>query len=97
MGAICSDQIDECYSSPCLNDGRCIDLVNGYQCNCQPGTSGRTVPPFFPLSFPATVWGLWYRQSDVTSLPALGLVEPWQFQAKLGEGNTLPHTLVVAE
>lgn len=41
MGAICSDQIDECYSSPCLNEGRCIDLVNGYQCNCQPGTSGK--------------------------------------------------------
>jgi hypothetical protein len=48
MGAICSDQIDECYSSPCLNEGRCIDLVNGYQCNCQPGTSGET--PGFPCS-----------------------------------------------
>lgn len=43
MGAICSDQIDECYSSPCLHEGRCIDLVNGYQCNCPPGTSGE--PP----------------------------------------------------
>lgn len=40
MGAICSEQIDECHSNPCLHQGRCIDLVNGYQCNCLLGTSG---------------------------------------------------------
>lgn len=40
MGAICSEQIDECHSNPCLHQGRCIDLVNSYQCNCLLGTSG---------------------------------------------------------
>lgn len=55
MGAICSDQIDECYSSPCLNEGRCIDLVNGYQCNCQPGTSGKSTLLMFGWGFSETV------------------------------------------
>lgn len=41
MGRICSEQIKECHSDPCQNGGRCIDLVNKYQCICQPGTSGK--------------------------------------------------------
>ncbi|XP_072167955.1 uncharacterized protein [Diadema setosum] len=34
----CEDT-DECDPDPCLN-GDCIDLVNGYTCNCQPGYTG---------------------------------------------------------
>ena len=26
--------IDECTSAPCLNDGVCIDGINGYTCDC---------------------------------------------------------------
>ncbi len=26
--------VDECVSHPCMNGGRCIDLVNGYLCDC---------------------------------------------------------------
>ena len=26
--------INECSSSPCLNGGTCVDLVNKFQCNC---------------------------------------------------------------
>ena len=32
-----SVDIDECSSAPCLNDGNCIDNVNGYMCNCSDG------------------------------------------------------------
>ena len=26
--------IDECQSNPCLREGRCIDLINGFICEC---------------------------------------------------------------
>lgn len=42
MGPICSEQIRECQSDPCQNGGRCVDLVNMYQCNCLQGTSGES-------------------------------------------------------
>lgn len=32
--------IDECESSPCLNNGICGDLVDGYRCSCLPGYEG---------------------------------------------------------
>ncbi|KAL9980337.1 hypothetical protein ACROYT_G008909 [Oculina patagonica] len=32
--------INECASNPCLNGGTCVDQVNGYVCNCQPGYGG---------------------------------------------------------
>ncbi|KAF5891230.1 neurogenic locus notch protein 2-like, partial [Clarias magur] len=39
QGQICNQQYNECISDPCQNGGRCLDLVNNYQCICQPGTS----------------------------------------------------------
>ena len=26
--------INECASSPCVNGGACVDLINKFQCNC---------------------------------------------------------------
>ena len=32
--------IDYCYDSPCVN-GECVDLQDGYQCNCEEGWTGQ--------------------------------------------------------
>jgi len=32
--------VDECFESPCLNGGSCVDDVDGYRCACEPGFSG---------------------------------------------------------
>ncbi|KAK2174247.1 hypothetical protein NP493_816g02001 [Ridgeia piscesae] len=33
--------IDECESSPCQNNGTCIDLVDRYRCACVRGFNGK--------------------------------------------------------
>ena len=32
---------DECLSNPCRNGGQCIDLINGYRCECGTNYSGK--------------------------------------------------------
>ena len=32
--------INECESNPCLNNGTCIDRVNGFKCSCPKGLAG---------------------------------------------------------
>lgn len=36
-GEMCQINIDECSSTPCLNGAKCIDLPNGYECECSEG------------------------------------------------------------
>ena len=36
-----SSDIDDCYPSPCENNGTCIDGVNSYTCTCLPGFEGK--------------------------------------------------------
>ena len=39
MGRDCGIDIDECVTNPCLNDGTCVDGVNGFTCECIDGYS----------------------------------------------------------
>lgn len=36
-GEMCQIDVDECSSTPCLNGAKCIDLPNGYDCECAEG------------------------------------------------------------
>ena len=40
---LCSHKdIDECSSNPCVNDGTCQDLIDGYICTCAFTFKGET-------------------------------------------------------
>lgn len=34
FGLHCETNIDECLPQPCVNGGTCVDLVDGYRCQC---------------------------------------------------------------
>ena len=36
-----SSDIDECAGKPCAPNGRCIDGVNSYTCECDAGYTGK--------------------------------------------------------
>lgn len=40
LGSFLSLDINECSSSPCLNEGVCLDAVNGFTCQCRDGLTG---------------------------------------------------------
>lgn len=46
-GPDCGEEIDECETlQPCMNNGRCTDLLNDYHCQCNHQFGGKncTVP-----------------------------------------------------
>lgn len=49
-GRQCQTNWDECWSTPCLNGGTCIDGVASYNCTCSEGFNGMLQ---FSLSVPA--------------------------------------------
>ena len=40
-GENCDINVNECQSNPCLNQGQCVDKINGFECRCLPGYRGR--------------------------------------------------------
>lgn len=36
-GRTCSENVDDCWSQPCLNGGSCMDLINDFICHCPLG------------------------------------------------------------
>ena len=38
----CLEELNECESGPCGDNGNCTDLVNGFNCTCDPGYTGDT-------------------------------------------------------
>ena len=40
LGTFCEIEVNECHSAPCLNDGRCLDMINEYKCQCAYGWTG---------------------------------------------------------
>ena len=40
-GQNCGTEINECQSQPCLFNGTCEDLVDGFRCQCQKGYMGQ--------------------------------------------------------
>lgn len=41
QGQNCSDNLPDCNHSFCENNSTCMDLVNDYICDCQPGYNGK--------------------------------------------------------
>lgn len=39
-GSLCEVEVNECVSSPCLNEGVCVDEVNKFTCSCAAGFTG---------------------------------------------------------
>ncbi|CAF3854827.1 unnamed protein product [Rotaria sp. Silwood1] len=40
VGPTCNQELDECASYPCANNGTCTDLENGFLCHCLPEWNG---------------------------------------------------------
>ena len=42
-GVHCETNIDDCQSNQCENNGSCVDGLEDYYCNCQPGFEGKVI------------------------------------------------------
>lgn len=47
VGLLCEAEVNECSSSPCQNEGVCVDEVNRFTCSCPDGFTGQPLPHLF--------------------------------------------------
>ncbi|KAJ8043269.1 Fibropellin-1 [Holothuria leucospilota] len=52
MGSKCEIDIDECASTPCQNNGSCVDGIDEFHCDCQPGFGGPFCEHCYNLCLP---------------------------------------------
>lgn len=43
QGSVCEVEVNECVSSPCLNEGVCVDEVDKFTCSCAAGFTGKKI------------------------------------------------------
>jgi EGF-like domain len=86
-GALCQTEIDECASDPCQNGALCVDLINGFYCNCTglpfggalcqtpliPGTF------LFPLFLPFAFFSLFFCCQCLAKVNCQSIVGSWSF------------------
>ncbi|PIK33677.1 putative sushi, von Willebrand factor [Apostichopus japonicus] len=54
-GSLCKGRYDFCISSPCLNNGTCLNGISGFTCLCQSGISGSVCDTELSSNF-SLVW-----------------------------------------
>ena len=54
LGLNCETNIDDCITRPCRNNGTCIDGINTFHCQCEPGTFKPLAINFVPHQLPHT-------------------------------------------
>ena len=41
-GLNCDEDVDECLSSPCMNNATCVNQLNAFLCQCPDGLTGKS-------------------------------------------------------
>lgn len=49
---MCEAEVNECVSSPCLNEGVCVDEVDKFTCSCAAGFTGEMTERLSCLTAP---------------------------------------------
>ena len=79
--------MDFCYGSPCVN-GECVNLQDGYQCNCEEGRRGRICKNRMKILYFVFCTTLLLRDLFVVLTAPLRIMLPY-FEGGVGGGDGL--------